>query len=142
MNHTWSPPLPRSDAPLLVRTWFNDTAAWEDTRTACLIPTEEGFVADLEVLDHPGLREAPWQLLRQQGAHHGHPVLFIADHRTQLEPGHPVLVVSLHPDDQPPTFRCPAAELWSVENNLTLGNMDWEEFTGHTVDGVLRGFSG
>jgi hypothetical protein len=38
-------------------------------------------------------------------------------------------------------FRCVSPELWDVENNLSIGNMDWEEFVseiGH--DGVFRGF--
>ncbi|MGD7706526.1 DUF6924 domain-containing protein [Propionibacteriaceae bacterium Y2011] len=38
-------------------------------------------------------------------------------------------------------FRVLAAELWSVENNINLANMDWWDFAEHTDDdGVHRGF--
>jgi len=41
---------------------------------------------------------------------------------------------------QPP-FRCAAEELWSIDNNLNLANMDWEEFGNYVdADGVYRGF--
>jgi hypothetical protein len=31
--------------------------------------------------------------------------------------------------------------LWSIENNISLGNMDWEEFAeAADYDGVFRGF--
>jgi hypothetical protein len=34
------------------------------------------------------------------------------------------------------------AELWSVEINLAIANMDFEEFAENTdADGVLRGFA-
>ncbi|MFD8420360.1 DUF6924 domain-containing protein [Streptomyces sp. NPDC059668] len=37
--------------------------------------------------------------------------------------------------------RVTAAELWGIENNLSLANMDFEEFTGAAGnDGVFRGF--
>jgi hypothetical protein len=81
----------------------------------------------------------------------GPSLLFIADSITFASPEHPILVVDLDdkvlsvaefPEitDRTP-FRCIPSELWSVENNLNIGNMDWEEFArevGH--DGVFRGF--
>ncbi|MFD7408547.1 DUF6924 domain-containing protein [Streptomyces sp. NPDC059866] len=34
-----------------------------------------------------------------------------------------------------------ASKLWSVENNVSLANMDWEEFVDAAeADGVFRGF--
>ncbi|MFK4804121.1 DUF6924 domain-containing protein [Streptomyces sp. MPA0124] len=37
--------------------------------------------------------------------------------------------------------RVVAAELWSIENNLSEANMDFEEFAGAVDDdGVFRGF--
>ena len=42
--------------------------------------------------------------------------------------------------DKPPFRRIPS-ELWSIDNNLNIANMDWENFAA-TVDegGVFRGF--
>lgn len=34
------------------------------------------------------------------------------------------------------------AHLWSVENNLNLGNMDWRDFANATDgNGIFRGFT-
>ena len=40
------------------------------------------------------------------------------------------------------TFRVVPSEMWSVQNNLTISNMDWEEFTDNVdTDGIFRGFN-
>jgi hypothetical protein len=54
-------------------------------------------------------------------------VLFIADSTTLTRPDHPVLVVDLLDDDRRP-FRCIPPELWGIDNNLNIANMDWAEF--------------
>ena len=42
-----------------------------------------------------------------------------------------------------PPFRVIVSELWAIENNLNLANMDWEEFAEAVGDdGIFRGFSG
>ncbi|WP_373676766.1 DUF6924 domain-containing protein [Streptomyces sp. st170] len=38
------------------------------------------------------------------------------------------------------TGRNTLSELWSVENNISLANMDWEDFENPTDNSVLRGF--
>jgi hypothetical protein len=39
------------------------------------------------------------------------------------------------------SFRVVPAQLWSVQANLSLANMDWEEFADAVDDdGVFRGF--
>jgi hypothetical protein len=41
------------------------------------------------------------------------------------------------------SFRVIVQELWGVENNLSLANMDFEEFADSCdPDGVFRGFPG
>jgi hypothetical protein len=70
-------------------------------------------------------------------------LVFIADETTLTDPDHPVLVVDLMDFEgrhlEP--FRCIPSELWSVENNLNLANMDWSEFTGATDEHrIFRGF--
>jgi hypothetical protein len=66
-------------------------------------------------------------------------VLFVADSVAFTLPDHPVLVVDLLDDRQP--FRCILSELWGVENNLNLANLDWEDFAGAADEGgVFRGF--
>jgi len=51
-----------------------------------------------------------------------------------------VLVVDLY-SDPGRSFRVIPSELWGVENNLSLANIDFEEFADAVDrDGVFRGF--
>jgi hypothetical protein len=55
-------------------------------------------------------------------------------------PEHPILVVDLF-DEPGRTFRVVPSEMWSVENNLSIANMGFEDFVGAVDrDGVFRGF--
>jgi hypothetical protein len=70
----------------------------------------------------------------------GASVLFSADGTILTSPDHPTLGVDLGNSGKSP-FRCVAPELWGVENNLNISNMDWEQFA-NAVDegGIFRGF--
>jgi hypothetical protein len=69
-------------------------------------------------------------------------VLFIADRTSLTSPDHPVLVVDLADGSGQRPFRCIAQELWSVDNNLNIANMDWEDFANAAdLDGLFRSFS-
>ncbi len=67
--------------------------------------------------------------------------IFIVDDVTISQSEHPVLVMDLY-DEPGRTFRVIPSEMWGVENNLSISNMDFEEFA-ESVDehGVFRGFS-
>jgi hypothetical protein len=70
----------------------------------------------------------------------GASVLFIADGAALTSPDHPIQVVDLGSSGKSP-FRCIPPELWSVENNLNISNMDWEEFASAVDEGgVFHGF--
>ncbi len=64
-------------------------------------------------------------------------VMFAADEITLSAPDHPALVIDLMERRDP--FRCVTSELWAVDNNLNLANMDWEEFASAAEDGIFRG---
>ncbi|WZH37294.1 MAG: ribonuclease E inhibitor RraB [Microbacterium enclense] len=67
----------------------------------------------------------------------GASVLFIADDIALTTEGYPVLVIDLR--ERHPPFRCVAADLWAVDNNLNLANMGWEEFADAVDEqGVYR----
>lgn len=133
--------LPSTNASLLVRTDFTDGSAWDETKAAALAENEDGFQAYLHVVDDVTRRDATWQELRSAALaleHHA-AVLFIAD-RVALLGDHPTQVVDLSSESRPP-FRCLARELWAVDTNLNLANMDWEEFADNVeADGIYRGF--
>jgi len=52
---------------------------------------------------------------------------------------HPLLCLALRPVGR--AFRIVPAELWGVENNLAIANMDYDEFADAAdADGIFRGF--
>lgn len=133
--------LPTSANSLLVRTNFDDENAWGALSAEVANETDDGFRAYVEVVSDSAWSgatpEAVLEAARRAGGDAA--LLFIADQRAHSD-GFPILVVDLVDDDLEP-FRCVASELWSVDNNLNLGNMDWEEFSEATDSaGVFRGF--
>ncbi|MFE4450681.1 DUF6924 domain-containing protein [Streptomyces sp. NPDC056796] len=147
--------LPQSDATLLIRTDFSDEAAWQALRTAVTTPAdqdedddEDGFLAVLNIVDDPaydGLTTGQVVAL----APTEDDLLVVADAQALTGPGMPLLAVYMSDEEEDTdvlrsgfdTLRVVASELWSIENNISLANMDWEEFVGAAEeDGVFRGF--
>lgn len=65
--------------------------------------------------------------------------VFFADERALTDEGFPCLCVDLL-DEKKPRFRVDAKHIASVENNLTLANMDFSEFANAAkAQGVFRG---
>lgn len=127
---------------VLVRTWFGDDGAWDSLLTEVQTPTAEGFLANVTPVDDPAFAGLDAEgLKKQEHQPSGASVSFLADKTTLTDPEHPILAVRVFPSlaDHPP-FRVVSAALYSVENNLNLSNMDWEDFTRATEDGVFRGF--
>jgi hypothetical protein len=136
------PILPSTENSLLVRTSFADAKAWADALSVVLTENEDGFRAFVEVVDDNAWEDAGWEQVRRAALATDEQavVLFVVD-RAALEPDYPVLVVDLTDSSQQP-FRCVASELWGVDNNLNLANMDWEEFADMAgSDEVFRGFA-
>ena len=146
MIGVWSnglmPGLPSTSDSLLVRTDFTDEDAWNSARTAALAENEEGFRAYVRLVDDRQFDGVGWRELQEQIAllSEQAAVMFIVD-GPALGEGHPIQVVDLGSQARPP-FRCVAGELWGVDNNLNIANMDWEEFADAVdPDGVHRGFT-
>jgi hypothetical protein len=149
------PVLPKlGDSSLLVRTDFTSDDAWERVSEQAQQENEDGFQTYLVPVSDPAFDGATWQAVKAAvpASDSGAPVLFIADSLALSSPDHPILVVDLqdtylsvaefpHIAGRTP-FRCIPSELWSVENNLNIANMDWEEFAGAVeASGVFRGFA-
>jgi hypothetical protein len=135
------PTLPRTDNSLFLRTDFQNEIAWVELCHEVQATNSEGFSAQLEcVSDRRFENLSSDDVARQSNESRERSFCFLADQRTLTEPEHPVLVVDLG-DEPGRTFRVVPRELWSVENNLSLGNMDFREFAaGADPDGVFRGF--
>jgi hypothetical protein len=136
------PELPKLNCSLLVRTDFTNDDAWRGVWDQALRESEDGFRAYLEPVSDPAFDGASWEQVKAAvpANDHGASVLFIADSMALTRPDHPVLVVDLLDDDRRP-FRCIPPELWAIDNNLNIANMDWAEFADAVDEsGVFRGF--
>nr|WP_145084553.1 hypothetical protein [Anatilimnocola aggregata] len=109
--------------------------------------------------------KSPSELLPLFPDNYPHRFCFVVDRRTLQDPEHPVLVVGFSPPipkgkdlatimktprpairDFPPneikTYRVIPSELYAIENNLSIGNMDFDEFANAVdMDSVFRGFA-
>lgn len=132
--------LPQTDDPLVLRADFSDDATWDAICETIKAPSGF-FQANVEFLsDHEYEGVPPQQLvsLAPQGMHS---FLFVVDHDTLTKPDNPILVVDLE-EDPGRTFRVIPSEMWAVENNLSLANMDFQDFAEHVdEDGVFRGLA-
>jgi len=147
------PALPLAGA-LLVRTDFTDDGAWDQVQEEAQREYgPDGFQAYIEPVSDPAWGGTTWETVKAAApvGEAGPSVLFIADSITFASPEHPILVVDLQDKYLSPAefpeiadrtpFRCIPPALWSVENNLSIANLDWEDFAGDTDDdGVYRGY--
>ena len=136
--------LPAIENALLLRTDFSDDSAWASFCEAAQEPNEEGFRAYVECVSDPAYESLTIEqlvALEPRGKECGkHTFAFIADRTTFSSPERPVLVVDLY-DKPGQTFRVILSELWGVENNLWIANMDYSGFADNVdPDGVFRGF--
>jgi hypothetical protein len=136
------------DVSLLIRTDFTDDAAWRTVAAAAMAPgvgDESDFAAILTCVNTPendGLSIA--DLLEMIGDRPPYYV-FIADATTMADPEHPILAVDTGAEEfghsRGQTVRVIPCQMWSIENNLSISNMDFEDFVdGAGPDGVYRGF--
>jgi uncharacterized protein DUF6924 len=132
--------IPDTKNSPVVRTDFSDPAAWEVVCTAIQQPVGD-FQAYVTFVDDPafdGLDIAHVQASVPPESYRS--FLFVVDRETLQNPEHPIVVLDLQ-GVPGRTFRVLPSAMWSVENNLSLANMDWEEFAeGVDADGVFRGF--
>src|SRR5689334_3259840 len=119
--------LPDTRDSLVMRTDFSDDPASERLCRESEAPVGE-FRADVSLLsdlEYKGLALGALTDLARRGPYRG--FLFVVDEECLSKPEHPILVLDLA--DQPGrTFRVIPSEMWSVQNNLSLANMDFVDF--------------
>ncbi|MBV1942594.1 hypothetical protein KUF83_39585 [Streptomyces sp. BV286] len=132
--------FPSTLEALVVRTDFSADGAWNALRAALYSPSRDGFLANVALIDdrsHEGL--TPDQAIDLIHPSYRHPLLVLVDSTAVASAELPLLVVDLR-GDRRCCVRVVAAELWSIENNISGANMDFEEFAGAADDdGVFRG---
>ena len=138
-----------------MRTDFTSDSTWQQVADEATRENDDGFQADAEPVSDPAFDRAGWETVKAAvpASTDGASVLFVVDSITLSSPDHPILVVDLSdtflsvaefPEIVGRTpFRCIPSQLWSVDNNLNIANMDWEDFAEAAgEDGVFRGFDG
>lgn len=149
--------------PWVVRTDFSDNRAWEAVKRLVSAPQKDPlselmFQANVRFVD-----ESVFTNLSCDRVVHalpdGYPgfVVFIVDSETSKSSEHSLMVVGFSPQgDEPDSFtrrprQTPVSEIKSfraipgacqaIENNLSIANMDFNDFAGAVDnDGVFRGF--
>jgi hypothetical protein len=134
--------FPDSENSLVVRTDFSDDSGWAVICREIEAPVGEfrayvSFVSDPE---NEGLTSDELTALAQRGRYRS--FLFVVDADALRSPEHPILVLDLV-EEPGRTFRVIPGEMWSVENNLSISNMDFADFADNVdSDHVFRGFPG
>ena len=131
----------KEENSLVLRTDFSNESAWKAICAAILDPNVEfsanvNFISEqkYEGLETEKLFPLLSKMLPQSFA-------FVVDNIALTNSEHPILVIDLQ-DKSGRTFRVIPSALWEIENNLSIANMDFEEFANAVgKDGIFRGFS-
>jgi hypothetical protein len=133
--------LPKTDLALVLRSEFADAAGWTELCRLIEAPYEDGFRAYVAFINDPLLAGKTLdELMAIVGRGPYRSFFFVADRDAITNPEHPILVVDVH-EKPGRAFRVIPRHAWSVENNLTLANMEFSDFADNAdPDGVFRGF--
>jgi hypothetical protein len=133
--------LPKTENAMVLRTDFSDEPAWEAVCAAIREPVGE-FQAYLDFVSDPEYDGLTVEQLTEMVPQGSEPTfLFVVDRTTLTHPERPILVVDLY-DEPGRTFRVIPSEMWGIENNLSIANMDFFEFAeAADADGIFRGFA-
>lgn len=132
--------LPRTQNALVLRTDFSNDAVWEAVCSEIREPVGE-FRAYVDcVSDASYAKLGIGKLVELASTDHDRTFLFVVDEVTITNQEHPILVLDLY-EEPGRSFRVVPREMWGVENNLSIANIDFEEFADSSDhDGIFRGF--
>lgn len=134
--------IPEPEKAPVLRTDFSDQMAWEKIRAEILKPVGVfHFRANVEFIDDVDFADIRKdQLLEILPTDYNHSFIIVADQTAISHPEHPLLIINLF-DRSAHEFRALPAQIQGIENNLSIANMDFEEFADSVDgDGVFRGF--
>ena len=132
--------ISETENPLVLRTDFSNEAAWETICATIRQPVGD-FRAYVNFIDDVEYRDITKdQLLGLVPKSYSHTFIIVVDQTAIFSPDFPLLIVDLY-DGSGREFRAISSQIQSIQNNLSLANMDFEEFA-ESVDkgGVFRGF--
>ncbi len=134
--------IPEPENAPVLRTDFSDQIAWEKIRAEILQPVGIfRFRANVEFIDDIDFADIRKdQLLEILPTDYNHSFIIVVDQIAISDPEHPLLLIDLF-DRSVHEFRALPAQIQGIENNLSIANMDFEEFAEAVdEDGVFRGF--
>ncbi len=153
------PNTPAKHDPWVIRTDFSSDEAWNNVRELIAAPQKtagmEFFAYVRYVSDEKYRDKAAREVVVSLPDDYPGMFCFIVDRECVENPEHPVLVVGFYPSDdesfdrQPretpeadiATFRALPSQIQGIQNNLSIANMDFEDFASAVDDdGVFRGF--
>jgi hypothetical protein len=132
--------IPDTEHTLVLRTDYADDAAWTNLCREIEKPVGEfrAYVEFLSDREYEGV--TPEELVDLASGGSDRTFMFLVDRAALSDPEHPVLVLDLS-ENPGSMFRVIPSEIWGVENNLSIANMDFLEYAENADDdGVFRGF--
>ncbi|MDP4510929.1 hypothetical protein AB0B45_51340 [Nonomuraea sp. NPDC049152] len=135
---------------LVIRTDFSAPQAWAAVRATIgsmvdnewILEDDEGeFVAPVQYLDDPAYEGATAEEILALLPEEYDPAFFVVVDEVAVRlPEMPLLLVDLRVE-RGRQMRVIATELYSIEANLSIGNMDFAEFAdAMDEEGIFRGF--
>ena len=124
----------------MIRTDFSDDTTWEEICDEIREP-QEHFSANLEFVNDAQYKNATRkQLLDLVPDDYAHSFLIVADRGSMTQPEHALVVIDLF-GERGREFRAVPSQIQSIENNLSIANMGFEDFADAVDDdGIFRGF--
>jgi len=136
--------LPKTAHPVVIRTDFENQQAWKAVCELIRAPVRDGndalyaYVEFLEDSDYRNFTKE--ELLAIVPRDYDHSFLFVVDRAAIANPDFAILIVDLY-ESRGRCFRAIPSKIQSIENNLSIANMDFEEFAEAVdKDGIFRGF--
>ena len=134
--------IPETENALVLRTDFSNQAAWETICRTIREPVGDlNFLVNVEFLDDIEYADiSKDQLLELIPRNYNHSFIIVADNTVISHPDYPLLIIDLY-ERSGHEFRATPSQVQGIENNLSIANMDFEEFAEAVdEDGVFRGF--
>ena len=134
--------IPQTKYTLVLRTDFSDPIAWDEICAMIREPAGEfHFLAYVDFLDRERYANITKdQLLELLPKNYNHSFIIFVDKVAISNPQHPLLIIDLY-EKSGREFRAIPSQIQGIENNLSIANMDFDEFADSVdEDGIFRGF--
>ena len=149
--------------PWVVRASISNDQSWELIKKLAAAPQKDllsgmEFTANVRFVEDPLFANLPCHdIVRSLPADYPGYLVFVVDAQSDQGNEHSLLVVGFSPQGEDPkdfdrkpnqtpleeirSFRALPSTIQSIENNLTIANMDFEDFRNAVhQDGIFRGF--